>query len=193
MTNVYGVTFMGAIRQVRKQVDDLMPDVKAVQLSGKASTYIAKKIFKGLGALFTGAHEIQYWLGDCANRISSSISPFQMDTAYKQAYDQESSGKISLTKKVLLREATNFRSTVIWTTPLKLPVVQPYRINKGQKIQTNLQNITLAQPGVADAVHRRKQLQAFPPNFIHSLDATHMVLSAIKADELGLTFSAVHD
>ena len=80
-----------------------------------------------------------------------------------------------------------------WTTPLKLPVVQPYRSAKGQRVHTNLQDIFLTEPTVADAVNKRKQLQAFPPNFIHSLDATHMVLSALKCDELGLTFTAVHD
>ena len=46
---------------------------------------------------------------------------------------------------------------------------------------------------MADAVNKRKQLQAFPPNFVHSLDATHMLLSALKANEAGLTFAAVHD
>jgi len=42
-------------------------------------------------------------------------------------------------------------------------------------------------------VEKRKQLQAFPPNFIHSLDATHMMLSALKCDEIGLQFASVHD
>ncbi|KAL2438438.1 DNA-directed RNA polymerase, mitochondrial [Exophiala dermatitidis] len=199
MTNVYGVTFLGAVRQVRKQVDALIPEVAEARLSGKASSYIARKIFKGLGALFTGAHEIQYWLGDCANRISSSISPAQQDRMYQKEYGAhtepkerpQSRRKKAKSKEIL--ESGRFLSTVIWTTPLKLPVVQPYRVNKGMKIQTNLQNITLAQPSVADSVNKRKQLQAFPPNFIHSLDATHMILSALKANELGLTFSAVHD
>ncbi|KAI1611055.1 DNA-directed RNA polymerase [Exophiala viscosa] len=197
MTNVYGVTFLGAIRQVRRQVDDLLPDIKAAQLSGKASSYIARKIFKGLGALFTGAHEIQYWLGDCANRISSSISPAQQDKMYQKEYETDAAEqeprRRKKSKSKSLLESSNFQSTVIWTTPLKLPVVQPYRLNKGLKIQTNLQNITLAQPSVADSVNKRKQLQAFPPNFIHSLDASHMILSALKANELGLSFSAVHD
>ncbi|KIW81869.1 hypothetical protein Z517_04895 [Fonsecaea pedrosoi CBS 271.37] len=197
MTNVYGVTFLGAIRQVRKQVEVLIPEVEAAGLSGKASTYIARKIFRGLGALFTGAHEIQYWLGDCANRISSSISPAQQEKIYEKAASgipktKERSGRSKAKGKEVLESAA-FRSPVIWTTPLKLPVVQPYRINKGLTIQTNLQSITLAQPSVADSVNKRKQLQAFPPNFIHSLDATHMILSALKANELGLSFSAVHD
>ncbi|RVX70675.1 hypothetical protein B0A52_05325 [Exophiala mesophila] len=198
MTNVYGVTFLGAMRQVRKQVEALMPDLEAAQVSGRAANYIAKKIFHGLGTLFSGAHHIQYWLGDCANRISSSISPAQLEKIYAQAYGpgkttvEKSTNRSKKGSKVIL-ESGVFRSSVIWTTPLKLPVVQPYRMVKGQSIQTALQNITLNQPSVADAVNKRKQLQAFPPNFVHSLDATHMVLSALKAEELGISFSAVHD
>ena len=36
-------------------------------------------------------------------------------------------------------------------------------------------------------------MTAFPPNFIHSLDATHMLLSAVECAKQGLTFAAVHD
>jgi len=202
MTNVYGVTFLGARRQVQKQVEALMPDLTKDQVSGKAATYIAKNIFRGLGTLFTGAHQIQYWLGDCANRISSSISPFQMDKMYTEAYangdtipKEKIADKRQTSKKAQKEsfESAMFRTSVIWTTPLKLPVVQPYRVNKSQSIQTNLQHISLAQPSVADVVNKRKQLQAFPPNFVHSLDACHMALSALRANELGLSFSAVHD
>jgi DNA-directed RNA polymerase, mitochondrial len=38
-----------------------------------------------------------------------------------------------------------------------------------------------------------KQSTAFPPNFIHSLDATHMMLSAIACHRAGLEFASVHD
>ena len=202
MTNVYGVTFLGAIRQVRKQVDVYLPEFDAEQQSGKVATYIARKIFRALGSLFTGAHDIQYWLGDCANRITGSLSPAQLEKLGEDATTKQSTtlrpGKRSYrtskgTKQGTSLDAGSFRSSVVWTTPLKLPVVQPYRVNKGHKILTNLQRITLCEPSVADAVNRRKQLQAFPPNFVHSLDATHMILSALKANEVGLTFTAVHD
>ena len=42
-------------------------------------------------------------------------------------------------------------------------------------------------------VSTNKQKSAFPPNFVHSLDASHMLLTALAAKEDGLTFSAVHD
>jgi DNA-directed RNA polymerase, mitochondrial len=208
MTNVYGVTFLGAVRQVRKQIDEYMPELSQQRRSGAAGSYIARKIFKALGTMFSGAHDIQYWLGDCANRISSSLSPAQLkliaERNSKGLYFNDASGDpvkakrapvagSNPKKKGLHLDPSLFRSSVIWTTPLKLPVVQPYRINKGRRIKTNLQTVVLHEPTVADAVDKRKQLQAFPPNFVHSLDATHMILSALKADEMGMDFTAVHD
>lgn len=203
MTNVYGVTFLGAVRQVRNQIDDLVPELKEQRRSGVAGTYIARKIFKALGTMFSGAHRIQYWLGDCANRINCSLSPAQLrlivERSKKGLHFHDASGDRPKhgatgkgTKKTHL-DPSLYRSSVIWTTPLKLPVVQPYRINKGQRVKTNLQTVMLHEPTVADAVDKRKQLQAFPPNFVHSLDATHMILSALEAKKMGLSFTAVHD
>lgn len=153
--------------------------------------------------MFSGAHDIQYWLGDCANRISSSLSPAQLQQiAEREEIKANLRAKANPDAVPRLRgkkktdkamPSANFRSSVIWTTPLKLPVVQPYRVSKGRRVKTNMQEIVLVEPTVADTVNKRKQLQAFPPNFVHSLDATHMILSALKCDEHGLTFSAVHD
>ncbi len=42
-------------------------------------------------------------------------------------------------------------------------------------------------------VNSMKQASAFPPNFIHSLDATHMMLSSIACKNNGLYFASVHD
>jgi DNA-directed RNA polymerase len=56
-----------------------------------------------------------------------------------------------------------------------------------------MQTVTLQEQHVWDPVSKRKQLQAFPPNFIHSLDATHMLLSALKCTEEGMTFASIHD
>uniref|UniRef100_A0A915DH86 DNA-directed RNA polymerase n=1 Tax=Ditylenchus dipsaci TaxID=166011 RepID=A0A915DH86_9BILA len=37
------------------------------------------------------------------------------------------------------------------------------------------------------------QVNAFPPNFVHSLDSTHMMLTTLFCHKEGLTFAAVHD
>ncbi|KNG87835.1 putative mitochondrial DNA-directed RNA polymerase [Aspergillus nomiae NRRL 13137] len=190
MTNVYGVTFMGAMKQVRKQLVDHYPELSADETKS-GSLYIARKIFEALGTMFNGAHEIQYWLGDCASRITQSLAPEQIEEIAKEALSPTQSAEGS-TKKAG-DPAQKFRSTVIWTTPLGLPVVQPYRVRKSRRVRTTIQDLSIVDMGSDDVVSKRKQLQAFPPNFIHSLDATHMMLSAIACDRAGLSFSAVHD
>jgi DNA-directed RNA polymerase len=42
-------------------------------------------------------------------------------------------------------------------------------------------------------VHIQKQYIAFPANFVHSLDATHMIMSAIACKEHGIDFAVAHD
>lgn len=200
MTNVYGVTFVGARAQVQRQLDDMMVNRSECDIDNyRLASYIAKKIFKALAAMFQGAHAIQYWLGECADRISTTITPEQLAQikAHKAGKPTPINSKYnSKATKALMKKVSSpadFKSSVIWTTPLKLPVVQPYRAPKTRDIQTALQNITLRDSRPGDPVSKRKQLQAFPPNFVHSLDATHMLLSALKCDEIGLTFAAVHD
>ena len=202
MTNVYGVTFVGAKRQVFKQLLDMNLEVPEFSegssrpsLSGAAS-YIAKKIFKALSTMFNGAHDIQFWLTDCATRISDSISVEQAVYIEREARGEKIPDQFKL-KAIKQRgkkdDLVSFKSSVIWTTPLKMPVVQPYRKLSNRRIETNLQSISIMHRTGADPVHKARQLQAFPPNFIHSLDATHMFLTALKCHEAGITFASIHD
>jgi len=198
MTNVYGVTFVGAKAQVRKQLLTAHPDLPNTpeMNPGVLSSYIATKIFKALSTMFRGAHDIQYWLGECASRISQAITPEQIDRIEGIVSKTEGSKPASLNTRANafnLDDHLQFKSGVIWTNPLRMPVVQPYRASKARSISTNLQRISISDPHCSDPVSKRKQLQGFPPNFIHSLDATHMILSALRCDELKLSFAAVHD
>ncbi|XP_039622586.1 DNA-directed RNA polymerase, mitochondrial [Polypterus senegalus] len=85
-------------------------------------------------------------------------------------------------------------STVQWVTPLGLPIVQPYHRTKSLVVKSNIQSLNLQ---VGHDVTQRpdtvKQKNAFPPNFIHSLDSTHMMLTALHCHSAGLTFVSVHD
>jgi DNA-directed RNA polymerase len=160
------------------------------------SSYIATKIFKALSTMFRGAHDIQYWLGECASRISQALTPEQIDRVQDRLSKTESFHSPSPKSKAdsfNIDEHLQFKSGVIWTNPLRMPVVQPYRTSKSRIISTNLQRISISDPHRSDPISKRKQLQGFPPNFIHSLDATHMMLSALRCDELNLSFAAVHD
>ncbi|KAK8947650.1 hypothetical protein KSP40_PGU013088 [Platanthera guangdongensis] len=60
---------------------------------------------------------------------------------------------------------------VRWVTPLGLPVVQPY-----YKLGRHL-------------VMVKRQRIALPPNFIHSLDGSHMMMTAVACRNAGLNFA----
>ncbi|XP_033110293.1 DNA-directed RNA polymerase, mitochondrial-like [Anneissia japonica] len=80
---------------------------------------------------------------------------------------------------------------VQWETPLGLPVVQPYQkkiSNRPNKSSKSMDPIfTRYKPDTM------KQKNAFPPNFIHSLDSAHMMLTSLFCQRAGITFSSVHD
>ncbi|XP_034226012.1 DNA-directed RNA polymerase 1, mitochondrial isoform X2 [Prunus dulcis] len=80
---------------------------------------------------------------------------------------------------------------VRWITPLGLPVVQPYRQLGRHLIKTSLQVLTLQRE--TDKVMVKRQRTAFPPNFVHSLDGSHMMMTAVACKKAGLNFAGVHD
>lgn len=206
MTNVYGVTFMGAKQQVQDELQHIFPNFKEseqVRSLSSVAMYVSFKIFEALGKIFNGAQEIQYWLGECGDRITTSITAEQIKKiqaryegklvdVYESKYQAPKKLSATLASK-MSKNMETFKTSIIWTTPLKMPIVQPYRKDSVQKIKTKIQDITVSKRSQSDIVDKRKQLQAFPPNFIHSLDATHMILSALKCSEMGLDFAAVHD
>jgi DNA-directed RNA polymerase, mitochondrial len=200
MTNVYGVTFAGAKKQVCKQLDAAYPNLQ--KDTGfepiVLASYIATLIFQGLSTMFRGAHDIQFWLGEIGGRVCRALTPDQLkrianDPTLSQATKPKSRRVVKSVKTSTDELLEKFRSTIVWTTPLRMPVAQPYRKSGTRVVRTCLQDLVLTTPERSDPVNRRKQLQAFPPNFIHSLDATHMLLSALECDEKGLAFAAVHD
>ncbi|CAH2293158.1 DNA-directed RNA polymerase, mitochondrial [Pelobates cultripes] len=85
-------------------------------------------------------------------------------------------------------------NTVEWITPLGLPIIQPYHRSKYKLLSGNLQIVNVQNSHDAnEQPDTLKQKNAFPPNFIHSLDSTHMMLTALNCYKHGLTFVSVHD
>lgn len=83
---------------------------------------------------------------------------------------------------------------VEWKTPLGLPVVQPYTKGLQGKQKLNVRNIqSSAVSDRHDTLNALKEINAFPPNFIHSLDSCHMMLTSVHCERAGITFVSVHD
>ncbi|XP_027808201.2 DNA-directed RNA polymerase, mitochondrial isoform X2 [Marmota flaviventris] len=69
---------------------------------------------------------------------------------------------------------------VEWVTPLGIPVIQPYHHDSKFLVKGGLQSITCSSSrDTSQKPNTLKQKNGFPPNFIHSLDSTHMMLTAL--------------
>ncbi|KAF8902625.1 hypothetical protein CPB84DRAFT_1775848 [Gymnopilus junonius] len=172
MTTVYGVTYIGAH----------IPEEKC----WNAAAYLAKMLLITIGDTFKGAKEIQNWLNICARLISKSIPQNRLGLDY----DDHGKEVVTLPRTKIKKEQM---TSVIWTTALGLPVVQPYRKTARKQVMTSIQSVYISDPHKASEVNSVKQASAFPPNFIHSLDATHMLLTALECKNRGLAFASIHD
>lgn len=176
MTTVYGVTFVGARDQIEKQLKERV-DVPSEEC-WNAAAYVARKVLDCIGNLFSGAQDIQTWLNLSARLISKSIPPARIHASLAPPPPRK--GTRSKRPLPSTRTKEEQMTAVVWTTPLGLPVVQPYRKTKRRQINTAIQTVYISDPNVPAIVNSAKQASAFPPNFIHSLDATHMMLTALE-------------
>lgn len=170
MTTVYGVTFMGAKQMIRRQLKD-MDGISSAVLD-PLSIYLAIRVMASIGDVFQGANAIKAWLQTCARYISQSAPADRAHEAGKRLERM---------------------STVVWTTPLGLPVVQPYRVVEHEKIVTVLARVRIVDSTKATPTDARRQAAALPPNFIHSLDASHMMMTATECKKRNIAFASVHD
>lgn len=95
--------------------------------------------------------------------------------------------------KASARAVAHTGRCVEWTTPIGFPVAQTYRKYHTRRIETAIGELTLPTCDDWLPVATQKEAQAFPPNFIHSLDATHMLLTARACLDEGLAFASTHD
>lgn len=86
---------------------------------------------------------------------------------------------------------------VSWTTPLGLFVSQRYTNFRTQDFYTRIgkRRVHITSVEDSDVTNRRKNISAFPPNFVHSLDASHLgfTVLALHDQHQVVDFSMVHD
>lgn len=85
---------------------------------------------------------------------------------------------------------------VVWTTPLGFPVVQAYPETKSRRVDTKLAGsvLKLSMSEETDRLDKNKQRNGVSPNFVHSMDATHLCLSVVFAMDMGVKgFAMIHD
>lgn len=85
------------------------------------------------------------------------------------------------------------KQPVSWVTPLGFPVVQGYYAWEKVNVRSKAQEILLIDRSKPAPIKKGKQATGGAPNFVHSLDASHMLMTARRAQQNHIAFAGVHD
>lgn len=109
-------------------------------------------------------------------RASIELARYTME-CIKNLFDRAHNIKKWLIECAGLITETN--NPVSWITPMGVPVIQPYRTESPTDLVKTLTNfIVITKDSSKLPINRPRQKSAFPPNFVHSLDSTHMMYTA---------------
>lgn len=180
MTQVYGVTRYGSLNQISEE----LKHHKLHHLSEEEYLYYTENqmaivneitglIFESIDHLFVNSKAIQKWLTQSCFKVISSISEEQDDFL-------------------------NLNSTkpMMWTSPSGFPIIQMYYETYSKGIRTTLQHFSVKRPVQKKnqlVINKRKQLNAVAPNYIHSLDSVHLLMTCAQCEQQKVPFVAVHD
>ncbi|MGH0000079.1 DNA-directed RNA polymerase [Pseudovibrio ascidiaceicola] len=156
--------------------------------------------------LFSCREYTDVWYRDRINAIGHS--PFNNTMAFKAV--TYLSGLIweAITEEVIgSREAMAWlqqcakvvaaeQLPVYWTTPVGFRVMQQYNTYKARRVKTKMGDaiVKLTMREEEDTIDQRRMQNAISPNFVHSMDATHLVMSVCYAVDNGIQhFAMIHD
>lgn len=199
MTSVYGVTRHGATLQINNRIRDLIKNFeirlndgndipltnaqfsRLKDLNVEIANYLASMVLSSITKLFSGAKLIQDWLLHNCFRI---INSFDLETFLALRMDKKN--EIDFFNPHLYKP-------MMWTSMSGFPVIQLYKHTKQKSLPTSLQSIVINKPSKLASIDIRKQLNAVAPNFIHSIDSIHMLMTCIAAKNSNIPFISVHD
>lgn len=98
--------------------------------------------------------------------------------------------------KAAAKVAASNDHPVTWTTPAGFPVLQDYRELLGTRIRPHVGGkvVNLVVTITGTKLDRRRQTLGISPNFVHSCDASHMMLTTCIAMDNGVAdFAMIHD
>ncbi|MGH1375998.1 MAG: DNA-directed RNA polymerase [Alphaproteobacteria bacterium] len=87
---------------------------------------------------------------------------------------------------------------IVWDTPMGLPVMQSYRDYKGKKIEIACEKQRtqfVVRDTQEEGVCKKRMKTGIAPNFVHSMDASHLILTVCNSfEEFNITdYAVIHD
>ncbi|WP_158285811.1 MULTISPECIES: DNA-directed RNA polymerase [unclassified Caulobacter] len=92
--------------------------------------------------------------------------------------------------------ATTSGQPIWWTTPMGLPVLQMYRATASETVNVFIgaKRLQLVTAVHAEGINRNAQVNGIAPNFVHSMDAAHLMAVANTCVRAGIiSLAVIHD
>ena len=159
------------------------------------------------GTFYSCRAYVDEWYQDTLRKTRCS-NPFSEDLRYKATgylarLTWASINEVLLKPKECMQwlqgvalELAQHKQPVQWVTPSGFPVLQDYRKTQSQHVQSLINGEATHIKWYTDSsdISARRQKQGMSPNFVHSLDASALTESVIRANEYGIyDFSMIHD
>ena len=169
MTLSYGVTSSGMRSQVQEKCKKLVYKKGKSEYSDGSSgaypAYLARVIQTAITDVSRAAFDVMDWLGAVAVGLVDG-------------------------------HPDSLEGALGWTSPVGLPVLQEYYDFDMQTVNVFVEGrrIRFERPIGPAAVRKSKQKQGAAPNFIHSMDASHLMMTVNEAALYGIdSFAMIHD
>lgn len=202
MTTVYGVTFHGAGNQIHAELNDLLEQAETNPVKWiennyspetlemlkkhtmKISHYLGRHVLNSISDLFVSAKTIQDWLLANADRVLKS---FDLQSVNHMLHNMT----INPRPRPLFKNPKTYKP-LTWTTITGFPVIQIYRTIFMTQPESEFLRIC-EKSNTISPIQKQKQRAGIAPNYIHSIDATHMHMTCDACFRNGVTFAGVHD
>lgn len=208
MTTPYGVTLEGMREQIKAYLEAAVTEIT---LGTETAAEIQARLQEAATRtrLYLESLEVQERLQEAAS-TDETPDPADLwpDAHYLAGHLREAIKTIAprpIAVMAWLQEVTSamWDATlgVTWTTPVGFPVVVAHPVVRsediGWKQASTLRKtkVRWVEPdGDGSGLDEHEQRKSVPPNFIHSLDAAHMMRSVRRLRQEGLwSFSVIHD
>jgi DNA-directed RNA polymerase len=95
--------------------------------------------------------------------------------------------------KSVARVMLEHDTAISWEAPQGFPVLHEYRRGRGRRVRTAAFSLLVFEDN-SKGEFAQKQINAISPNFVHSIDAAHMMLTVRRLRQTGIQhFAMVHD
>jgi DNA-directed RNA polymerase len=149
------------------------------------------------------------WLIETSEKLADQGIPNPLSGQIEEAYKYlggliwDSIGEVVIAARQAmdwLRSIAKLLSTeampLNWTTPDGLPIMQEYKSTEARRVKTRFGEkfIFLSIREELDALDARRQANGVAPNWVHSMDATHLRMAVLYGKDNGLnSFAVIHD